>query len=107
MFFHLLYHFTIQSYTKLSVTDTSVKLVILLNVVSADVRPKTFGQQLHLFLTNKGSFNQKDTILLYNKLTSISFSKKAGGRLALSMYVFLPTACFHFELLELVHVDLF
>ena len=39
--------------------------------------------------------------------TSISFSKKAGGRLALSLYVFLPTACFHFELLELVHVDLF
>ena len=39
--------------------------------------------------------------------TSISFSEKAGGRLALSLYVFLPTACFHFELLELVHVDLF
>ena len=38
---------------------------------------------------------------------SVSFSKKAGGRLALSLYVFLPTACFHFELLELVHVDLF
>ena len=33
--------------------------------------------------------------------------KKAGGRLALSLYVFLPTACFHFKLLELVHVDLF
>ena len=33
--------------------------------------------------------------------------KKAGGRLALSLYVFLPTACFHFEVLELVHVDLF
>ena len=33
--------------------------------------------------------------------------KKAGGRLALSLYVFLPTACFYFELLELVHVDLF
>ena len=33
--------------------------------------------------------------------------QKAGGRLALSLYVFLPTACFHFELLELVHVDLF
>ena len=32
--------------------------------------------------------------------------KKAGGRLALSLYVFLPTACSHFELLELVHVDL-
>ena len=33
--------------------------------------------------------------------------QKASGRLALSLYVFLPTACFHFELLELVHVDLF
>ena len=33
--------------------------------------------------------------------------QKAGGRLALSLYVFLPTACFHFELLELVDVDLF
>ena len=32
-------------------------------------------------------------------------SQKAGGRLALSLYVFLHTACFHFELLELV--DLF
>ena len=33
--------------------------------------------------------------------------KKGGGRLALSLYVFLPTACFNFELLEIVHVDLF
>ena len=33
--------------------------------------------------------------------------QKAGGRLALSLYVFLPTACFHFEPLKLVHVDLF
>ena len=28
-------------------------------------------------------------------------------RLAISLYVFLHTACFHFELLELVQVDLF
>ena len=33
--------------------------------------------------------------------------KKAGGCLALSLYVFLHIACFHFELLELVPVDLF
>ena len=33
--------------------------------------------------------------------------KKAGGRLALSLYVFLHTACFHFELLELAHVRFF
>ena len=39
--------------------------------------------------------------------TNISFSKKAGGRLALALYVFLHTACFHFELLELAHVELF
>ena len=33
--------------------------------------------------------------------------KKAGGGLAVSLYVLLHTACFHFEVLELVHVDLF
>ena len=33
--------------------------------------------------------------------------QKSWRRLALSLYVFLPTACFYFELLELVHVDLF
>ena len=33
--------------------------------------------------------------------------KKAGGRLALSLYDFLHTAFFHFEWLELVHVDMF
>ena len=33
--------------------------------------------------------------------------KKAGDRLALSLYVFLPTACFHLKLLEIVHIDLF
>ena len=40
------------------------------------------------------------------KLDKYKRFKKAGGRLALSLYVFLPTACFHFELLELLHVDL-
>ena len=39
------------------------------------------------------------TVTIYP--TSISFFKKAGGHLALSLYVFLLTACFHFELLEL------
>ena len=41
------------------------------------------------------------------KTQVLAFQKKAGGLLALLLYVFLPTACFHFELLELVHVDLF
>ena len=56
------------------------------------------------------SFN-KGSNAVYHKRSlrsaSIRFSKKAGGRLALSLYVFLPTVCFHFELLELVNVDLF
>ena len=34
--------------------------------MSVAVRPKTFDQQQNLFLTNKGSFIQKDTILLEN-----------------------------------------
>ena len=33
--------------------------------------------------------------------------QKAGSHLALSLYVFLSTACFHFDLIELVHIDLF
>ena len=33
--------------------------------------------------------------------------KKAGGCLAISLYVFLHTARFHFELLEHILVDLF
>ena len=33
--------------------------------------------------------------------------QKSWQSLALSLYVFLPTACFHFELLELIHVDFF
>ena len=40
-------------------------------------------------------------------ITSISFLKKTGRRLALSLYLVLLTACFHLELLELVRVDLF
>ena len=40
-------------------------------------------------------------------LQVLAFKKKAGGRLALSLYVFLHTASFHFELLEHVHVELF
>ena len=34
--------------------------------MSLAARPKTFGQQLNIFLTNKGSFIQKDTILHEN-----------------------------------------
>ena len=39
----------------------------------------------------------------YSSYTSISFQKKADGRLALTLYVFLYTACFHLEL-DIVHV---
>ena len=54
----------------------------------------------------RGLYNGKILSKLLGKQV-LAFQKKAGGRLALSLYVFLPTACFHFELLELVHLDLF
>ena len=46
----------------------------------------------------------RDPSIMNTKIQVLAF-QKAGGRLALPLYVFLPTACFHFELLELVHVD--
>ena len=56
-----------------------------------------------------GQGYQHDTIAsdMNDITTKYKLLKKAGGRIALSLYVFLPTACFYFELLELVHVDLF